>query len=158
MTGSRAFNIWQQRLDTGRLTKSEIASAAKRIVLAARFRGAPRGLESSLTLEESQALYDRLHDKPVLLTEEHTAQGIDWFERRAERELGLDLATYEAIVSDFSHFSWNGDVEVEGTWPWVSEVPVWTIHLHDGRRFAYWYASGWRERRGNSGELWEVTE
>ena len=155
---TRTANEWQRRLDQGRLTKTQIAAAARVISAHVVLGTPPAGSRNTkLDLDEAKVLRNELALSPVLLTNEHTEQGLDWFVRRAVRELGIDQALVDQIFAGFSHFSWDGDVEIEGNPPWVAVVPVWTIHLHDGRTFKYWFASGWRDRRGNSGALFETT-
>jgi len=115
-------------------------------------QGAPLPGPTTLTPQEAQALVARIKANPVLLTEEQTAQGIEWLDRYGERQLADDRVP--TIVACFHHFSYDGSVE------WgprmLSTMPIYTIHLADGRRFQYWSASGWRENRGHAGELWEA--
>jgi len=147
---TKAFDTWTDRLDTGRLTKAQISQAAQ--VMARAAKGLQRrGKTSALTDGECIALAQRLFDNPVLLTEEHTAQGIDWLARHGRKELGLSPELHSRLISGFHHFTWRGEIELFGVHG-SGTAPIWHVHLNDGTEFAYFYASGWRGRG-----LWKIT-
>jgi hypothetical protein len=112
------------------------------------------GRRSALEAEEACILYDRISRNPVLLTAEHTDQGLTWLTRHGEKALG-DPAVSQ-LVEHFRCFSWDGDVEWNSNGYVQYTVPIWTVHLTDGRRFKYWFASGWRASKGSAGELWQL--
>jgi hypothetical protein len=156
---TRVFQTWIERLDAGTLTHSQILQAG-RVISAHALRGSiPGGRRTSLTYDEAQSLFGRLGNNPVRLYPDHEQQGFDWLVRRGQAELeGMDDAVHDSITDRFDHFEWDGRVEIDGNWPYVSVVPVWTVVLGDGRRYRYYFASGWRDDRGNKGRLWLAEE
>lgn len=152
---TKIYDIWRDRLSTGQLTKGQIrqfAAVASRDALML-----PRqGNASALTTAEGRDLWQHIQKNPVLLTSEHTEQGLTWLMNHGRKQLGLDPELHTQLVDGFSHFTWDGSIELHNNGYTWSHAPVWTVHLRDGRQFRYWYAPGWREARGDAGQLWEV--
>jgi hypothetical protein len=154
-TTTRAFRVWSDRLDSGRLTKAQITQFAGAISRPAMGLD-QQGKASALTRDECEALAARIFDNPVLLTEEHTEQGLTWFEAHGRKALDLRPELHDRIVSGFRHFSWRGEIAVLGPYERGS-VPIWRIRLNDGTEFAYYFA-GWRSTGGwTTGALLEIT-
>lgn len=142
---TKAFKTWTERLDSGTLSKSEIAQFAAAVVPIAQGYDAG-GRRTNLTQPEAQQLRDRLRTVPVYLTDSHTEQGATWLRKHGRKVLGLTDEMAEAVAEEDFIFLWNGYV-VDG----CTRHPVWTVVFEDGRQFRYWYApwvsgedlSGW---------------
>lgn len=130
---TKSYRTWRERLESGRLTKSECQQFAHAIVR--RHLGlTPRGRHINITPEECDQLVCQIRANPVSLTPEHTAQGLAWLRDRGVKALDMPPET----VTAFSHFSWDGTVA-------LGNYTVWTVHLTDGRVVRYWNAT-WQDR------------
>lgn len=103
-------------------------------------------------LGEAIELVHKISREPARLTEEHTTQGLLWFGRHAEKALGIEHEQVLDIVNHFDHFTWDGTVYRFGPYE-NGEVPVWTVHLDDGRELRYHYAP-WVNGVNESGYTW----
>jgi hypothetical protein len=151
---TKAYETWQDRLDSGRLTKAQVQQFAAVVSRVA--EGLDRqGKASALTDDECRALAARIFNNPVLLTAEHTEQGYEWLTRYGRKLHGIDQSTLQHILSTFKCFTWRGEIELSGSLR--GQVPIWHVHLNDGREFAYFWAA-WQGAQGFAmPAMWEIT-
>lgn len=144
---TKAFDTWEARLDSGRFTKGQ-CDAWRNTVCALADGEIGGGHRTNLTIDEAELLVARF--TPMLLTEEHTAQGLAWLEKYGYRELSLPR---ERIEAGFRHFT-LADVHSVYTGQFHNvRTPVWGIHLADGSEIRYEWGA-WQSAPG--GSWWEV--
>lgn len=151
MKHTKAYNKWVDRLWTNILTKAEVQQFAQAVTRRA-LGAEPHGRRTNLTDEEAKVLYDRLLCDPVRLTETHTQQGLTWLRDRGAKALDIPADDLAEILANFSHFTWNGAVEFTGPYS-NGTLPVWTVHLTDGRVLQY-YNGAWQSEPGNTSWWW----
>lgn len=154
MTDTKAYRTWSERLDAGILTKGEIQQFGAAITRRA-MGLTPHGKRTNLTDSEAEKLYVRIQAKPVLLTPEHTTQGLTWFAKRAAKALDMESWLVDDVLRLFAMFSWDGTVETTG-FNDNGTLPVWTVHLTDGRMLRY-YNGAWQDDAGATAWWWETT-
>jgi hypothetical protein len=153
MTDTRAYRTWSERLDAGVLTKGEIQQFGAAITRRATGLN-PHGRQTNLTGAEAEKLYVRIQAKPVLLTPEHTTQGLTWFAKRAAKALDMAPELVDEIVANFAMFSWDGTIETAGYYQ-NGTLPVWTVHLTDGRTLRY-FNGAWQDNAGSAAWWWDT--
>lgn len=162
---SKAFERYKARMatvDTVPLTMSEFRGLMKL------FRQRPTSVPRDEWNDFFEEFEEVMATKQPRITEEHTRKGLDWLRksiryiRRAiekNRDYGLDV--FETAVNTegaFSHFTFYGFCDVTSNfvrshYPDRRDVlPMWTVHLKDGRRVTYCYAS-WQD-----GRFWTGTD
>lgn len=151
---TNVFLVWVDRLDSGTLTKSQISQFAQAITRRA-LDMLPHGKRTALTDDECGRLFRRIQRNPVLLTSEHTDQGVRWLSNHGRRALDMDRATHDDLMSHFDHFSWDGEIAVCGANDNTS-LPVWTVGLSDGRELRY-YNAAWMTSPDTAAYWWADT-
>lgn len=145
---SRIARVWEDRIESGVMTKSQCQQFARVVALqAAGYQ--PTGHRTNLTYDEALALYDRIEERGgVRLTPEHTEQGLAWLRRFGTKKVGLP----DGILDRFSHFTYDGHAEVTvNAYGMAWAVPFWTIHLTDGSAIEY-FCNAWQS--GNERADW----
>jgi len=153
---TRAYHVWVDRIASGRFTKGQCSQFGAAI--ARRAAGfTPHGKRTALTDRECRTLAGLLRARGgVLLTEEHTEQGLTWLERYGARVLGWTETEHAEIIGRFSHFTYRGDVKVYGESPYYGgTLPIWRVHLHDGRRLDY-YNAAWQSGETDGAAWWWI--
>lgn len=150
---TKAYKTWVDRIESGVFTKAQCGQFARAVVAIAE-GGTSRGKRTNLTQEEARMLVDAIKFRGgVRLTSDHAEQGFRWFERYGRKVLGLGERFHEEVVREFDHFTYNGEAADSGTTSFYVIVPVWRIHLRDGRMYDY-YATSWQS--GGDSRLWSV--
>lgn len=165
---SRAFRTWRDRIDSGTFTRSQAQAWAN--TAGYLLAGETPRKRCNLTAEEAMRLADMLGSTPVALDSADTARGLDWLTRHgrwlADRMGAVDSFPVAELAS-FDRFTFDGSAEVDDSGGihgarWA--VPVWTVHLTDGRTLRYWWRTTWREDSmagfsrpgGGFGDWWTV--
>lgn len=144
---SRIARVWRGRIDSGRFSKAECLQFTQAVVRVAAGYSA-RGKRTNLQPWEAHELVAYLRGRGgVSLTPDHTAQGLAWLQRHGPRVLGVPAG----LVRLFGSFGYHGEARVDGG----STLPVWRVHLTDGRAFDY-YNAAWQT--GNGRGWWWVGE
>lgn len=138
---TRISRTWEHRIRSGVLTKYQTVQFNNCLVPLAEGYAA-NGHRSALTAHEARGLREILWQQGgVTLTDEHTAQGIDWL-RKNRRHFP------DAAIDRFSHFTYQGDGYLIAESQWGNHaryMPVWRIHTTDGRLLDYAYTA-WQSR------------
>lgn len=123
MAESRIFRTYRRRIAAGELTMAQ----CRQVVQVAN----GGGHRTSMTFEENVAIRDLLEAFPVRLPERDDLRGRQWLAMRGLKDLGVP----EDLTPLFGHFTFDGSgVDIHER----CAVPVWTMHLTDGRALRYW--------------------
>lgn len=130
---SSIYRTWKERIDSGVIRTSLVRQFAAAVVpLAHGLRAG--GFHTNLSRHEAELLLDQLRTRHgVRLPDDDEAKGFGWLERNGKRSVGLP----DAAIDLFDHFSYQGDAWNYGSGAWPHHVPVWRIHLTDGRAIDY---------------------
>lgn len=128
---------WNARLDTGTLTKGQIGQVVQAIYpMAAGY--SPGGKRTNLTESEAEAIYTRIEQGDIRVTEEQARQGRDWLSRYWKR-----LHMPEMDYATITHFRFAG-AECSG---YRTFAPIYWAYFPDGRVLAYiptaWQSQAW---------------
>lgn len=135
-TTTKIYRTWLERIDSGTFTAAECRQWCQAVARLAAHEP-PRGKRTNLETAEAERLWDRLHDQGgVRLTEDHETQGRRWLEKYGTKVLGIPAD----VLALFDHFSFHGDAHLDG---WATSLPIWRVHLTDGRTFDY-YNQAWQ--------------
>lgn len=141
---SRIYRVWHDRIASGRFTKSECAQFTHSAVRMAQSHS-PKGKRTNLTPWEAVDLVEALRSRGgVTLTDDHTAQGLAWLERHGAKVLGWTRGQHEHVLSDFSHFTYQGEAVVDGSHGQTT-LPIWRVHLRCGTVLSY-YNAAWQSQ------------
>lgn len=131
------------------------------------FRQKPKTVTQEYWDNFFEEFQETILSKQPRITEEHTRKGLEWLRksigyiRRALKKnggYGLDVIEAAVNTDAFSHFTFYGFCDVTNNfvrsrYPDRRDVlPMWTIHLKDGRRVTYCYSS-WQD-----GRFWTGTQ
>lgn len=137
ITTSSIFRLWRRRIESGVLDHPLCRQFAAAIVpLAAGLE--PRGKRTNLTRVEAAELVELIRPG-VRIGPIDTIKGQAWITNYGKRSIGLPDET----VALFSHFTFHGDVWEAGRMRVC--IPVYRIHLTDGRAIDYANPS-WQSR------------
>lgn len=147
---SRAAKVWEDRIDSGFMTKPQCQQFTRVVSLQAAGY-APTGHRTNLTREEAERLYDRIEERGgVRLSPEHTEQGLAWLARFGAKKVGLP----DGVLDRFSHFTFDGHAEItDNGYRYASAVPYWTIHMTDGTSLEY-FCFAWQQGIERAGWNW----
>ena len=140
MTHTSIFRTWQDRLNTGELTKGQINQFVSGIY--AKACGDIGGKTSNLTQEEAEILVTRVEQNPVRVTEQQAQQGRVWLARYWKR-LGLPELDYASIT----HFTFDGAEEHSNGYR-SSFSPIYTAYFPNGQQLTY-HPTPWQAGRGS---------
>lgn len=141
---SPAFKTWENRIQSSTFSKGQCQQFAAAVVPLS--QGAhPGGKRTNLSQEEASDLLALVRKAGgVRLEERHELEGRRWLTLYAAKRLALP----ESVLENFSHFSYQGGA--------VRHLPVWRIHLSDGRSVDY-YASAWQSGDSEAAWWWSHT-